>query len=103
MWVAEMPAYSAACLLWPTVVMRKPIVVRAITNQITTAATTARKKPSGRPQTSGISADGWMSGVREMAPASGSWNGPLAPTRYSVMLTRMALSMIVVITSCAPR
>ena len=51
----------------------------------------------------GISADGWIRGVREMAPASGSWNGPLAPTRYSVMLTRMKLSMIVVITSWAPR
>ena len=83
--------------------MRKPIVVRSTSHQMTTAAMAARNQPIGRPQMSGISADGWIAGVREMAPPVGSWNGPRAPTRYSVMLTRMALSMIVVITSCAPR
>ena len=83
--------------------MRNPIVVRETRNHMITAASTPKKNPSGSPQTSGISAEGWISGVRDCAPASGSWNGPLDPTRYSVMLMRMALSMIVVITSCAPR
>ena len=44
---AEMPPYWAANLFWPTVVIRKPAVVRAKMNQITTATATARKNPSG--------------------------------------------------------
>ena len=100
-----MPPYWAAFLFWPTVVILNPTVVRPTRNQITQATTTARKNPLGMsmPTTRGIRADSWIAGVREMAPPSGSWNGPRDPTSHSVMLIRMALSMIVVITSWAPR
>ena len=100
---AEMPPYSAAFLFWPTVVTLKPIVVRPTNHQMTMATMTPRKNPIGKSKTRGISAVEWITGVREMAPPSGSWNGPRAPTIHSVRLIRMALSMIVVITSWAPR
>ena len=63
-----MPPYSAAFLFCPTVVMRKPIVVRSTSHQMTTAAMAARNQPTGSPQMSGIFADSWIAGVREMAP-----------------------------------
>ena len=72
MWAAEMPAYSAACLFWPTVVMRNPIVVRAMQEPHDDGD--ARRRGRSRaavPRPSGISADGWISGVREMRPGLG--------------------------------
>ena len=42
-----------------------------------TATATPRKNPSGSPQTSGISADGWMSGVREMRTRVGVVEWPV--------------------------
>ena len=70
---------------------------------MTTAAMTARNVAEGQAPDVGDLGRGLDRRRARDGAALGVVERPRAPTRYSVMLTRMTLSMIVVITSWAPR
>ena len=103
-----MPAYAAASGLKPTARTSKPSVVRLRTSENTTSAPSATKNPMCSPwsccspQKTGSRALPAMSFEIGTDLSAAFCSGPPSPNSHSPTQSAIQLSMIVVITSCAP-
>ena len=100
----EMPAVRAACRFEPTARNLKPMVERLMSHQTNTAASTATTNPQCRrncpPRSAGYCADSGTGG--EIGLVLPGFLSTDVVSRYATRYTAMLLSMIVVMTSCAP-